>query len=86
MYHGMKRRFIIASIAVVCICCIIVYFLYGLLPKEYQIIGGGDCCYHATIYLQPYDNFTQKEAKRMKADLDKHLGEILDGAFPVCTV
>lgn len=43
-----------------------------------------DClCPHATIYLQPYDNFTQKEAERLKADLDKHVEEIVYGAFKV---
>ncbi len=55
----------------------IAYFLYG----KKQIIG--DFCPHATLYLQPYDNFTQKEAGKLKADLDNHLGEILYGVFEV---
>lgn len=38
---------------------------------------------HATIYLQPYDNYTQKEAEQLKADLNKHLEEILSGVFKV---
>ena len=58
-------------------------FLYGLLPKQQSFGEIGDCCYHAKIYLQPYDNFTQKEANKVKADLDKHLAEILDGAFTI---
>lgn len=41
------------------------------------------CCPHATVYLQPYDNFTQKEANKLKAELEKHWGEILDGAFEI---
>ena len=77
----MKRILWIIPITIV-LGCIIVYFLYGLLPKQ-QSFNIGECCYHATIYLQPYDNFTQKEAKRLKVDLDKHIGEILDGAFTV---
>jgi hypothetical protein len=55
----------------------IAYFLYG----KKQIIG--DCCPHATLYLQPYDNFTQNEAEKLKADLDNHLVEILYGVFEV---
>lgn len=31
----------------------------------------------------PYDGFTQNEAKKLKADLDSHLGEILYGVFEV---
>lgn len=43
-----------------------------------------DClCPHATIYLQPYDNFTQKEVTKLKGELEKHLVEILDGAFEI---
>lgn len=79
----MRKRVIVTSVAVVCTCSIIVYFLYGLLPKQ-QLYGEiGDCCYHAKIYLQPYDNFTQKETNKLKADLEKHLAEILDGAFTI---
>lgn len=37
----------------------------------------------ATIYLQPYDNFTKEEAEKLKADLNKHLEEILSGVFKV---
>lgn len=40
-------------------------------------------CPHANIYLQPYDNFTQKEAELLKADLNKHLKGILSGVFKV---
>jgi hypothetical protein len=79
----MRKRIIVTSIAVICICCVIVYFLYGLLPKQQSYGEIGDCCYHAKIYLQPYDNFTQKETNKLKADLDKHLAEILNGAFTV---
>ena len=55
----------------------IIYFIYG---KEHIM---GDCCPHATLYLQPYDNFTQNEVEKLKADLDNHLGEIIYGVFEV---
>lgn len=42
-----------------------------------------DCCPYATIYLQPYDNYSQKEVEKLKADLDKHLEGILYGSFEV---
>ena len=42
-----------------------------------------DRCPHATIYLQPYDNFTQKEANKLKGELEKHWDELLGGAFEV---
>lgn len=74
----MKKFILVTLISVVC-TGIIVYLVSG----RQQIVEAGDCCPHATIYLQPYDNFTQKEARRLKADLDKHLGEILDGGFMV---
>lgn len=54
----------------------IVLFLYGK-----KIIGNNSP--HATLYLQPYDNFTQNETEKLKADLDNHLGEILCGVFEV---
>ena len=62
--------------------CIIVYMLYGLRPEpqlEQKDEGGPQ----TTVYLRPYDNFTQKEAERLKAELDKHLVDILDEAFRV---
>ena len=40
-------------------------------------------CMHANVYLQPYDDFTQKEAEKLKADLDKHLEGIIDRGFKV---
>ena len=40
-------------------------------------------CPRATIYLQPYDNFTLKETEKLKADLNKHLEVILSGVFKV---
>lgn len=33
------------------------------------------------ILLQPYDDFTQKEAKQLKVDLQKHLDPMLYGAW-----
>ena len=42
---------------------VIAYFLYC----KKQIIEG-DCCPHATLYLQPYDNFTQNEAEKLITD------------------
>ena len=38
-------------------------------------------CPHANVYLQPYDNFTQKEAEQLKTDLDNHLDNIICDAF-----
>lgn len=55
---------------------VIVLFLYGK-----KIIG--DNSPHATLYLQPYDNFTRNDAEKLKVDLDNHLGEILCGVFEV---
>ena len=40
-------------------------------------------CPHATIVLQPYDDFTQKEALKLKGDLEKHIDYILYGGFTV---
>ena len=68
------------------VCCL---FLMSLLllncsNQENNKIEDVDClCPHATVYLQPYDNFTQKEANQLKRELEKHLVEILDGAFEV---
>jgi len=59
------------------------YLVFTIFVKEDKRSDIGDCCFHATIYLQPYDDFTQKKSKKLKADLDKHLGEILDGSFTV---
>ena len=36
-----------------------------------------------SIYLQPYDNFTQQEAMKLKTELDTHLQEILNDSFIV---
>ncbi len=36
-----------------------------------------------SIYLQPYDNFTQQEAMKLKKELDMHLQEILNDSFLV---
>lgn len=77
----MKRILWILLIGVV-VGCIIVYMLYGLRPKP-QLEQKDEGCPQTTVYLQPYDNFTQKEAERLKTELDKHLGDILDEAFRV---
>lgn len=77
----MKRILWILLIGVV-VGCIIVYMLYGLRPKP-QLEQKDEGSPQTTIYLQPYDNFTQKEAERLKTELDKHLGDILDEAFRV---
>lgn len=53
------------------------------LVKENEMAVWGDCCYHATVYLQPYDDFSHREAKRLKADIEKHIGGVLDGTFTV---
>lgn len=78
---GMKRILWILLIVVV-VGCIIVCMHYGFRPEpqlEQKDEGGSQ----TTVYLQPYDNFTQKEAERLKAELDKHLGDILDEVFRV---
>ena len=77
----MKRILWILLIGVV-VGCIIVYLLYGLRPEP-QLEQKDEGRPQTTVYLQPYDNFTQKEAERLKAELDKHLGDILDEAFRV---
>jgi hypothetical protein len=77
----MKRILWILLIGVV-VGCIIVYLLYGLRPEP-QLEQKDEGYHQTTVYLQPYDNFTQKEAERLKAELDKHLGDILDETFRV---
>ena len=58
--------------------------LLGCSNQENNKIEDVDClCPHATVYLQPYDNFTQKEANQLKEELEKHLVEILNGAFEI---
>ena len=48
-----------------------------------DIENANSSCPHATVYLQPYDNFTQREAEMLRADLNKHLKGILSGVFNV---
>ena len=68
----------------VCWLFIMGLFLIGCSNQENNKIEDVDClCPHATVYLQPYDNFTQKEANQLKKELEKHLVEILDGAFEI---
>ncbi len=55
----------------------IAYFLYG---KKHIM---GERSHHAILYLQPYDNLTQNEIEKLKADLDNRLGEILSEDFEV---
>lgn len=38
-------------------------------------------CPEATILLLPYDDFTQKEANRLKGELAKHFDDILYGTW-----
>lgn len=68
------------------VCCLFLMslFLIGCSNQENNKIEYVDClCPHATVYLQPYDIFTQKEANQLKRELEKHLEEILDGAFEI---
>lgn len=59
-------------------------FVFAIACQQKNGTGFVDCtCPHATIYLQPYDNFTQKETEKLKKDLDKHLEGILYGSFEV---
>ena len=74
----MKKLLWIIPIAIV--CAITYYYIYG---KEQSIVVASDCCPHATIYLQPYDNFSQKEAETLKAELDRHLVNIINDALKV---
>lgn len=59
------------------------YLVFTILVKKDNECDMGDCCHHAAIYLQPYDDFSQREVNRLKADIDKHIGDVLDGAFTV---
>ena len=79
----MKRLLWIISLSIILIAavCVVAYHLQGF--DNNKIIEAADCCPHATIYLQPYDNFTQKEAGKLKADLDKRLERIIDCAITV---
>lgn len=72
----MKKK-LLWIIPIVVVFAIAYYFLYG---KEQSLIVG-DCCPNATIYLQPYDNYTQKEAELLKAGLEKHVEQIVFGGF-----
>ena len=68
----------------VCWLFIMSMLLLGCNNQGSNKIEDVDClCPHATVYLQPYDNFTQKEANQLKRELEKHLVEILDGAFEI---
>ena len=68
----------------VCWLFIMSMLLLGCNNQGSNKIEDVDClCPHATVYLQPYDNFTQKEANQLKRVLEKHLVEILDGAFEI---
>ena len=59
-------------------------FFFAVACRQKNDTGFVDCtCPYATIYLQPYDNYTQKEANKLKAELHNHLQEILFGAFEV---
>jgi hypothetical protein len=69
-----KNRYWIILLVIIC--------LVGC--QQRNDAGFVDCtCPYATIYLQPYDNYSQKEVEKLKADLDKHLEGILDGSFEV---
>ena len=63
-------------IPIVVVFAIAYYFLYG---KEQSLIAGD--CPNVTIYLQPYDNYAQKEAELLKADLEKHVEQIVFSGF-----
>ena len=77
----MKRILWILLIGVV-VGWIIVYMFYGLRPEP-QLEQKDEGRPQTTVYLQPYDNFTQKEAERLKAELDKHLRSIFNDSFRV---
>lgn len=66
-------------IPIVVVFAIAYYFLYG---KEQSFIVG-DCCPNATIYLQPYDNYTQKEANQLSKVLEQKFKELFGVEFEV---
>lgn len=62
----------------------LLYFFFAILmlfgcKKAEQ----ANCTCPPTICLQPYDNFTQQEAMKLKTELDTHLQEILNDSFIV---
>ena len=67
----MKTRFIYAFLAVLMLCC-------GC-KKEEQI--NCTCSPIITICLQPFDNYTQQEAKQLKEVLEKRFLELFDIEF-----
>lgn len=60
------------------LCLIIIALLLAACSDKEQVkIKKG------SIYLQPYDNFTQQEAMKLKKELDLHLQEVLADSFVV---
>lgn len=60
------------------LCLIIIALLLAACSDKDQVkIKKG------SIYLQPYDNFTQQEAMNLKKELDFHLQEVLADSFVV---
>lgn len=51
------------------------------LEQEEVLFDSVPCCPHATIYLQPYDNFTQQEAKSLCKDIKKGIKSVF-----ACTI
>lgn len=51
------------------------------LEQEEVLFDSVPCCPHATIYLQPYDNFTQHEAKSLCKDIKKGIKSVF-----ACTI
>lgn len=62
--------------------CAAAYFIQS---REKEIIVEiAECfCPHVTIYLQPYNNYSRKEAKSLKTDLERNLDKIVYGSFMV---
>lgn len=56
---------------------------YMLIALLLAACSGKEQVREKTIFLQPYDNFTQQEAMKLKKELDVHLQEILKDSFVV---
>lgn len=66
----------------VLLACIICLGCAKKQPKEPIETDDIEClCPHALIYLQPYEDFTKEEAKKLVPKLQKEFDTWLDGAW-----
>lgn len=75
-----KTRFIIFAFVTLAIVAVASIGAYRHFVNEddvpYEIVDTMCSCPHTVIYLQPLDNFTQKEAVMLKTKLQKHVEEL----------